>query len=297
VFIDWTTVQSLENVPTNKEELRHVHGVHGEDSWQARILAIIHHKWVQRILMGLLLLDVLVLFVELFLAAEFPSCHIISRDALSCCPISLDEENNHMIRFLSSENGAHESSLCDEGYSEDFAGAATCDDHKYPALHRAHNALFGITMGILSCFIVELTLLCICLGIKTFCRHSFYVLDAAVVTSSFVLELVFHLQRNDAAATAVGFIVLGRLWRFVRIGHGLVEATVELTSYKQEKLLDYIIDLETILTQHAIPIPVKGKTIQKLMTLQRSSHHPHLSLHDSSSKLSHDDENNNHINQ
>ena len=54
-------------IPTNEDAAVHVHHKHGNHSWQAKILKFIHTKWFQRLLLGLLLLDILILFTELFL--------------------------------------------------------------------------------------------------------------------------------------------------------------------------------------------------------------------------------------
>ena len=60
-------------IPTNKDAAVHVHKKHGQHSWQAKILKVIHAKWFQRLMIGLLLLDILILFTELFLLSMVSS--------------------------------------------------------------------------------------------------------------------------------------------------------------------------------------------------------------------------------
>jgi hypothetical protein len=58
-----------------------------------------------------------------------------------------------------------------------------------------------------------------------------------------------HLQ------SAVGLIILARLWRFVRIAHGIVEVVTELSSSKYQDLLAYAESLEMTLKENGIAVP------------------------------------------
>lgn len=61
-------------IPTNDDAKIHVHDTHGHESWRARILHFLHQPIVQWTLIGLLLLDVVILFTELFLGAHVSHC-------------------------------------------------------------------------------------------------------------------------------------------------------------------------------------------------------------------------------
>ena len=176
----------LPHIPINEEEAHHVDVVHGEDSWEAKVLHTLHSKTVQYTLMGLLLLDVVILFVELFLAAQYPACIFIVRDAISCCPITVadvTEEGHrrlsessatcetgleaagdlHMLRSLAeTAAGEEHHAICDAGVDTPQCQAG-CDSHKYDGVHVAHTALFFTTITILTIFVVELMLLIVCL--------------------------------------------------------------------------------------------------------------------------------------
>jgi hypothetical protein len=62
-----TESQVSFKVPTNEDAAAHVDEKHGQHSWQAKILKVIHKRWFQLLMIGLLLLDILILFTELFL--------------------------------------------------------------------------------------------------------------------------------------------------------------------------------------------------------------------------------------
>ena len=232
----------LPHIPINEEEAHHVDVVHGEDSWEAKVLHVLHSKTCQYTLMGLLLLDVVILFVELFLGAQYPACTFIIRDAISCCPKTFDSNAQdehrllgeassltcetgeietgdlHMFRSLAevaSDEGHH--SVCEAGVDTPQCQAG-CDPHKYDGVHTAHTALFFTTITILSIFMIELILLIVCLKPRVFFRKSFYVLDLFVVSVSLGLESFFYAADDETLQSLIGVIVLARCWRFVRIG-------------------------------------------------------------------------------
>lgn len=76
-------------IPTNEDAAAHVHHKHGQHSWQAKILNVIHAKWFQRVMIALLLMDVLILFTELFLMSLVSSAVIFHRLNRSWTSLSL----------------------------------------------------------------------------------------------------------------------------------------------------------------------------------------------------------------
>jgi hypothetical protein len=58
-------------IPSNQETRHYAGDTHGEDSRQFKLVLFIHSPPVQRLLMGLLVLDVGLLFLEMFLLATF----------------------------------------------------------------------------------------------------------------------------------------------------------------------------------------------------------------------------------
>jgi hypothetical protein len=170
----------------------------------------------------------------------------VTRDAFSCCSIDGAADDNSNIRWLADES--HER-FCQEPLVQ-TDNTAGCNPHKWEAVHNAEHALFVMTMTILSIFFVEISLLMLALTPCVFFRQFWYVLDWIIVVVSIVLEAWFHVQKNDQAAAVSGTIVIARCWRFVRVGHGLMSATAEMTSLKYEEIVDLAEELERLLEEH-----------------------------------------------
>jgi hypothetical protein len=252
-------------IPTNQGAQAHVDEHHGEESWRARILKLLHQTKVQLFLMGLLFLDVVILFVEIFLLASYPPCNIIERDCIPCC----EAEGNDHFRVLVTEESDPEydehgdnHAICEAGYEPD-QGEAACDSHKWQRVHTAETVLFSLTITILSVFLVELHLEMIALGPTVFFRQFFYTLDYIIVAVSITLELFFRFSDEEAVQSLVGLLVFFRVWRFVRIGHGIIEITSELTHHPYQELLQYAESLEATMHEHDLPLPDASKTIQR----------------------------------
>jgi hypothetical protein len=182
---------------------------------------------VQIILASLLFLDVLIIFAELTLWTMYPHCSIIQRDGISCCSPTEQEEQQadgaqdgggrYLLllqeRFLSGGGGdnADQEDFCATGLEAQFQNEIGCDEHKWYRVHTAEQVFFGLTMTILSIFMLELLILMIAIRPWIFFRHFFYVLDFVVVSGSIVLESLFHSLGNDLAQTYAGFLIVIRL--------------------------------------------------------------------------------------
>ena len=88
--------------------------------------------------------------------------------------------------------------------------------------------------------------------------------DFIIIATSLSLELIFHYADENAQETLGGFLVFFRLWRFLRIGHGLVEVTSELTHQQYDELIEYARDMESILKQQEITLPQATKRVKRL---------------------------------
>lgn len=257
------------------QELELVTERRGAKSWHARTVAFIQQPWLQTLFLWLLLLDVLVLFAELFLDAEFPVCSIIVRDAVSCCPTdanATDDAHHRLLldhRLLAStdhgdDHGDGHHALCTAaGVAAYHAAEAACDAHKHPAVHTAHVALLAVSISILSLFAVELVALLVALG-GAFCRNPLYVLDFIVVIASLTLEITLF-------ATPAGdmwhMLVLARLWRFLRIAHGVGASTVESQHHKHEAVHHTVSELEGELAR----LLEYSEKLENLLKQQRES--------------------------
>jgi hypothetical protein len=170
----------------------------------------------------------------------------VTRDAISCCATDGAADVHGNIRWL--EDDSHES-FCQYPLV-DTDNPAGCNPHQWETVHNVEEALFIMTMTILSTFFVEISLLMLALTPCIFFRQFWYVLDFVIVAVSIALEAWFHVQKNDVAAALSGIVVLARCWRFVRVSHGLISATAEMTSLKYEEIVKLAEELERLLEEH-----------------------------------------------
>lgn len=126
-------------IPSRKSVHDFVILEHGPDSWRVKIHEFLEQKWVEWALLGLLCLDIIIIFTEMFLMTEYPYCGIVERDCLACCPYEKDA-GDAANRWLAE-------SYCDAGY--DVTGFASCDDHKWAGVHKIETVLFSCTIIIL----------------------------------------------------------------------------------------------------------------------------------------------------
>lgn len=215
------------------QEMEMLKARRGEHSWNLRCVHFFHQNKMQFFFIALLLIDVVVIFVELFIEAEFPRCELIRRDAVSCCDGASTSAsgNSSGSGSGSSADIGHSSghhALCSGDLYQGFhyeEGSLTpdCDEHKWETVHMAHVALFGTSVGILAVFEMELILLFVALDVQFF-HNLLYVIDLFVVTSSLALELVLKVTSFGDLA---GLLILARLWRFMRVAHGMATVTHE----------------------------------------------------------------------
>lgn len=209
--------------------------------------------------------------------AFVPSCKFVIRDAISCCPSKYDDKyeasyedaKNETHRFLGGGGGEE---ICTYPLTETEYPAG-CDYNKHHGVHVAHVALFWTTVAILSIFEVELLFLIYLIGPKSFFGHLTYVIDFVVVSLSLSLELAFRYASDDAIGALPGLLIFFRLWRFVRIGHGLVQSTYESQERKIHLAVEYIDELEEKLERYEQVAPNRPKKLKKSI-----EHHSSRSL-------------------
>lgn len=241
-------------MPSNHVVNQHVQEEEGEDSWQYKIVKVLHGRRMQMFLAFLLLLDVVILFTELALLTLFPSCNLVERDGISCCPLNEDLINNE-VRWLAGSDASSDYYSCAAGLEPMKDYEATCDSHKWHTVHVIEDVLICVTISILTVFFIELNALMIAITPGIYFRQMFYALDYFIVTISLGLEVMFFSLGDDALASLVGLVIVGRLWRFVRIGHGIVEIAEEMAHEQHLQEQVYTTELEDLLQQHGIPLP------------------------------------------
>ena len=75
-------------------------------------------------------------------------------------------------------------------------------------------------------------------------------MDLFVVTVSLVLELVLRMLTQKYIEVLPGILIIFRVWRFVRIGHGLVASTYEIEEHKTHAAIGHIEKLEEMLKKY-----------------------------------------------
>jgi hypothetical protein len=209
----------------------------------------------------LLLLDILVLFGELLVLSYFPHCSVIVRDAVSCCydynnsNHTNDNNNNNETILQREENPNHEAELCIYPSVPNSTYSAGCDEERYHGVHLTELTFFYMTITILSIFMVELTISMIALTPAIFFRQFFFALDFIIISVSLILEITFHVLGDDLYQSLSGLLVVIRIWRFIRIGHGIVELTNEAAHKEDHHLMEYTKELRAIILQHNLPLP------------------------------------------
>jgi len=148
--------------------------------------------------------------------------------------------------------------LCSSGLVEltSYGGASVttgCDTHQYPVVHSLHTVLFALSMLILAIFEIELVTLLICLDWHFF-LNPFYAVDLIVVTLSLVLEgYTYWAQSYNSSIDISQLIIIMRIWRMARVGHGISSAGRELQEKQILLLESHIHKLEAELHKLAPP--------------------------------------------
>ena len=75
----------LRLLVSTEQEGAYIERRYGKHAWQTSVVHFLHSIQVQLASVALLCLDILVIVVELYIDMEWPKCHIIKRDAISCC--------------------------------------------------------------------------------------------------------------------------------------------------------------------------------------------------------------------
>ena len=200
------------------------------------------------------------------LDAFFPLSQFVVRDAISCCPSTYDITKEEGHRFL---GGGGSTEIC--AYPlEETDHKAGYDYSKYPGVDVAHTALYSTTLVILASFLLELLALVYLLGPRHFCKQITYVVDLVVVAVSFSLEIFLKHASQEVLSVLPGILIIFRVWRFVRIGHGLVASTFELQQHRLHIAVSYIEELEEKVKKYEDE-PKRSKKMDKIIRRLSSS--------------------------
>ena len=149
-----------------------------------------------------------------------------------------DHASTHRaLRQLAATDDHH--NLCGAGLTQ-VASPVACDPHAHETVHVLHEVLFWFSTAILAVFAVELLGLLVVFRLNFF-RTPLYVLDLVVVVTALAFEITLKGQTDgDLAAT----FIFVRLWRFVRVGHGLYASVHEIDHLHMDELEQHIKHIE-----------------------------------------------------
>eukprot|EP00966_Prymnesium_polylepis_P131746 3046798-Prymnesium_polylepis.1 len=210
------TVQVMEQDDPKEDRLRCCKGVStkhemqlvverfGEHSVHATILRVLQMDIVQNSLISILIIDLIVTLAGLLLKEQYPDCTVVMRDVMGCVGEGHTEPEPAVL--CTGETLV---------FNDDHTSA--CNPDKYPGVKAVEIALWTMSLSILSCFMLELVLLLLVLR-GAFFRSFFYVLDVAIVFTSFVLEAMFGDPNSKSdSGSALGLLLFARLWRLLRL--------------------------------------------------------------------------------
>ncbi|CAF1276142.1 unnamed protein product [Didymodactylos carnosus] len=111
-------------------------------------------------------------------------------------------------------------------------------------LQRGELFLYYFSVALLSIFLLEVFISFYAFGWRHY-KNPLYLLDAAIVFASFIMELYFHFGNVGRAGRAAAAFVVLRLWKIVRAIHAIAHSI----SLKNRILINKIEDARTILKE------------------------------------------------
>lgn len=112
---------------------------------------------------------------------------------------------------------------------EEHGGHVEAKIELSPQVELALEVLFWLSISILIIFCCEIIGKFLVYGPRFFIKHPFELLDAVVVVTSLVLDLVFH---HTDEAIAIEILIFLRLWRIIRVMDGVAGEVQESMEMK-----------------------------------------------------------------
>jgi hypothetical protein len=231
--------------------LRHGHP-HPTAELREKIKHYIHHRYLHNLVLGLLVIDMILVVCTGMLESQVLTTTI--GDCTNYMEECIQRDDGHASaghghRRLSFEDGYYFAGEVDAGWEKEAADwlsprrlasatetahdthaddvSAECGKEQHFGNMEYHDlelALANVSIAILIFFLCEQVLLMFAEGCSYF-AHPLYLLDLFVTLLSLILEVAIT---NGAALG--GLVILGRVWRFARIGHGVHE-TIHKTDH------------------------------------------------------------------
>ena len=189
--------------------------VHGHRHWRTTWYKFATSGIVRRALLVMLLVNALCCIGELFVAANYPFCHEVLRDA-TCCLVQGAGAGVDNADVCAAPVGGALSG------QPDIACKVLCEPGSHKQVRQALKiTLASIILVTLACLEAELLLLLVCLR-GYFFRRWAYMLDLLAVTTILVIvlrDLVWSAQMRDSHSLTSGMTIAFLLFRLVRFLH------------------------------------------------------------------------------
>eukprot|EP00731_Ephydatia_muelleri_P016269 Em0009g693a len=213
----------------------------GDHSFRSLLRHVLHHKFVHLIVIFLIVVDALVVLFVFLLEVEalVPS---------SCVGFGLRPQAEYCHYHMSSRNycGPHAQLLLDNlnisaGNGQDICKCGYKGGKKSCIAFDAENevnpakVLNGISLGILSLFMIEIALKIVASGFGFF-AHKFEVFDATIVVLSWIIDVAS--EKEEGAFEAASLLILLRLWRLLRIINGVFMTSKQRSDIRKQKVLE-----------------------------------------------------------
>lgn len=165
------------------------------EGFRQRAQGLLEDWWWSAALLVLLVLDICLvvvcgILVTLYISSKFNDCEAV----VASCGLSVASLDNECLH-------------------------PHYGNHTY---HEVEHVLAIVSIGILCIFLSAHLLEFYVQGIDYF-KHWQNIPDLFIVLVSLVLEIV--AVSTSGAYIATGLVIIGRIWRFVRVGHGVIEGT------------------------------------------------------------------------
>lgn len=203
------------------KRLSDVHGdktkEHAQHGWRDKLGHFLESKPEQWFIFGLICIDLLVIFVQLFVIEPHLSCHPPQTPTVAPTPTP----TGHAAMLSNPDHSSSEHHDTNEAYE------------------LAEKWLTRSSLAILSILAAEIILLLVAFDIRFF-KQPLYILDALVISASLVIEITEpKLQHHGTgeARSMANLLMIFRLWRIVRIIHGIAMSV-------QERSEEHIKELE-----------------------------------------------------
>lgn len=190
----------------------------GRLSWAEKLEHFLHSHLVHRIVIGLLGLDMLLVLTGGVLESQYLASEISDYEAFvdACTSAASGSSGSRLLLDASGQEAWWRSTW---RTARRLGGGSVDCSHPHFGNHTLHDIE---RVAILFIFLIENLLLILCMG-RGFFVNPFFVLDFVVVALSIALELLAITGRFEYTSF-VGLLVLARVWRFARVGHGVYAA-------------------------------------------------------------------------